>query len=39
MSELIAHTVSDLRSGESSWRVKALLFIPALALGITLGLI
>ena len=39
MSELITHTVSDLRAGKTSWRVMALLFLPALALGITLGLI
>jgi len=39
MSELITHTVSDLRSGRTSWRVMMLLFVPALALGVTLGLV
>ncbi|MEO8380598.1 MAG: hypothetical protein ABI779_13125 [Acidobacteriota bacterium] len=41
--ETLAHTVQqtieDLRWGRETWRVLLLLSIPALALGITAGLI
>ena len=38
MSELIVKTVQDLRCGRTSWRVLAMLSVPALIAGIAAGL-
>lgn len=39
MSELIQHTVQDLRAGRESWRVLLLLSIGALVAGFVTGLV
>jgi hypothetical protein len=39
MSALITHTVDDLRSGRTSWRVLLMLIGPAFVAGITIGII
>jgi hypothetical protein len=38
MSELIVHTIQDLRTGRESWRVIVLFSLPALLVGLVLGL-
>ena len=38
MSELIVHTLQDLRAGRESWRVLLALSIPALLVGFVIGL-
>lgn len=38
MSALIARTVIDLRSGRQTWRVFALLALPAFAAGVIAGI-
>ena len=38
MSHLIDHTLQDLRTGRTSWRVYMLLAIPALIAGVLAGL-
>jgi hypothetical protein len=39
MSELVIHTLEDLRIGRQSWRVRLVLLIPAFAAGIAMGLL
>lgn len=38
MSELVVQTVQDLRAGRTSWRVIAMLTLPAFVVGIATGL-
>jgi hypothetical protein len=39
MSELVTKVVDDLHCGRLSWRVKVLLVIPALLVGIVTGVL
>lgn len=39
MSELVTATISDLRSGRQTWRVRLLLVVPAFVAGLGAGLL
>jgi hypothetical protein len=39
MSQLVLHTLDDLRGGRQTWRVRLMLVVPAFVAGIAAGLL